>query len=194
MTKARTLDAGLLADSTPRLAGLHARIGWLCQLLRVAAIAYAVWTLATIIYFWSDQALVVEQFGRLGVDASDVGPLQRLAAFAVSFVIWQFLAAACYSGWRLFSSYLSGSVFTADAAIWLRRLALFGLVAALVDIAARPLISLILTAHKPAGAHVVSVYFRTEDLSTVLLLATLLALAHIQKTATDIADENEQFV
>ena len=40
----------------------------------------------------------------------------------------------------------------------------------------------------------VSVYLRPEDLSTIMLLATLLALAHIQKTAADIADENAQIV
>jgi hypothetical protein len=75
-----------------------------------------------------------------------------------------------------------------------RLLALFGLIAALVDIAARPIVSLILTAQKAGGQHIVSVYLRPEDLSTVLLLATLLALAHVQKTAADIADEHSQFV
>lgn len=178
-----------------RLDSLRARIGWLCQALRVAAAAYCVWMLYIIVSFWSDEALVVSRFAKpLGVDVSGVTGLQRIGAFGVNFLIWTLLAAACFSGWRLFSAYLAGRIFTPDAAAWLRRLALFGLVAALVDIAARPLTSLILTAHKGAGQHVVSVFFRPEDLSTLLLLATLLSLAHIQKTATDIADENAQIV
>jgi len=74
------------------------------------------------------------------------------------------------------------------------RVALFGLSAALVDIATRPLVSLIVTAHKEPSQHIVSVFLRPEDLSTLMLLATLLALAHIEKTATDIADEHAQFV
>lgn len=178
-----------------QLATLRARIGWLCHALRLAAAAYCLWMLVTIASFWSDEALVVARFGNpLQVDVSGVSGAQRLAAFGVSFVIWLLLASASYSAWRLFSAYLAGRIFSSDATTWLRRLALFGLVAVLVDIAARPVVSLILTAHKAAGQHIVSVFFRPEDLSTVLLLATLLALAHIQKTAADIADEHAQFV
>lgn len=189
-----TYPLSVPADSA-RLDSLRQRIGWLCHALRVAALGYCLWTLYTIVRFWSDEALVVSRFGKpLGVDVVGVTGLQRLGAFSVSFLIWTLLAAACFSAWRLFSIYLDGRIFTPDSTAWLRRLALFGLVAALVDIATRPLTSLILTAHKDAGQHVVSVFFRPEDLSTLLLLATLLSLAHIQKTATDIADENAQIV
>lgn len=185
---AQTLD-----DS--RLAALRQRIGWLCHALRIAAAAYCLWMLYVIIAFWSDEALVVSRFGKpLDVDVSGVTPLQRAEAFGVSFIVWLLLAAACYSGWRLFSTYLDGRIFTADSSRWLRRLALFGVLAQFVDVVTRPLVSLILTAHKGAGQHIVSVFFRPEDLSTLLLLATLLALAHIQKTATDIADEHSQIV
>lgn len=187
------LSDASVSDNT-RYDALRARIGWLCQLLRIAAVAYGVWTFATFSYFWSNEALVAARFDDLGVDVAGASAAQRLAAFGVGLVIWLLLVAACYSGWRLFSVYLAGRIFTADAAVWLRRLALFGLLAALIDIATRPLISIILTAHKEAGQHMVSVFFRPEDLSTLLLLATLLALAHIQKTAADIANEHAQFV
>ncbi|MBM3552633.1 MAG: DUF2975 domain-containing protein [Alphaproteobacteria bacterium] len=182
----------LLEDS--RLDSLRRRIGWLCQALRVALVAYCLWILVTISMFWSDESLVVSHFASLKVDVEGMTAYQRLAGFGVSFVIWTLLVAACYAGWRLFSGYLEGRIFTPDASGWLRSLALMGLIAALVDIAARPLMSLILTAHKAAGAHMVSVYLRPEDLSTLMLLATLLALAHIQKTAADIADEHSQIV
>ncbi|MCI4680409.1 DUF2975 domain-containing protein [Rhodoblastus acidophilus] len=178
-----------------RLGALRQRIGWLCHALRLAAAAYCVWILFTIVSFWSDEALVVSRFGKpLGVDVSGVTGLQRFEAFSISFLVWLLLTAACYSGWRLFSAYLEGRIFAVSSTLWLRRLALFGLISALVDIVARPVTSLILTAHKATGQHIVSVFVRPEDLSTVLLLATLLALAHIQKTAADIADENAQIV
>ncbi|MGJ0534253.1 DUF2975 domain-containing protein [Methylocystis sp.] len=177
-----------------RLDSLRRRIGWLCQTLRFALVGYCLWMLVTIVKFWSDESLVVSRFASLKVDVEDLSADQRLAAFGVSFVIWTLLVVACYAGWRLFSGYLEGRIFTPDAAGWLRCLALAGLIAALVDIATRPLTSLILTAHKAAGAHMVSIYLRPEDLSTLMLLATLLALAHIQKTAADIADENAQIV
>jgi hypothetical protein len=180
---------GLSLDS------LRRRIGWLCRALRLAIVVYAVWMLFVIALFWWDEQKVASHFlHALNVDVSGASAQQRLGAACVSLAIWLLLAAACFSGWRLFSTYLQGRIFTPDAARWLRRLALFGLLAALVDILARPIMSLVLTAHKAAGHHIVSVYLRPEDLSTVLLLATLLALAHIQKTAADIADEHSQFI
>lgn len=177
------------------LDALTRRIGGLCRTLRIAVIAYglsAFWAAAA---FWSDEQRVASHFlNALSVDVSGASASQRLGASCVSLMVWLLLVAACYSGWRLFSTYLEGRIFTPDAARWLRLLALFGLIAALVDIATRPIMSLILTAHKAAGQHIVSLYLRPEDVSTVLLLATLLALAHIQKTAADIADEHSQFV
>ncbi|MGJ0394916.1 MAG: DUF2975 domain-containing protein [Methylocystis sp.] len=186
--------AALSSFDDRRLDSLRRRIGWLCQTLRIALVAYCLWILFTIAMFWSDESAVVSRFASLKVDVEGLSAYQRLAGFGVSFAIWTLLVVACYAGWRLFSAYLEGRIFTPDAAGWLRALALAGLVAALVDIATRPLTSLILTSHKAAGAHMVSVYLRPEDLSTIMLLATLLALAHIQKTAADIADEHAQIV
>ena len=177
-----------------RLDSLRQRIGWLCQTLRFALVGYCFWMLVTIAMFWSDEARVVANFAMLKVDVEGMSAAQRLGGFGVSFIIWALLVFACYAGWRLFSAYLEGRIFTPDSAGWLRCLALMGLAAALVDIATRPLMSLLLTAHKESGQHIVSVFFRPEDLSTLLLLATLLSLAHIQKTAADIADENSQIV
>ncbi|WP_036279471.1 DUF2975 domain-containing protein [Methylocystis sp. ATCC 49242] len=186
-------DSVLPLDDS-RLAALRRRIGWLCQTLRFALVGYCLWMIVSIAMFWSDEERVVANFATLKVDVEGLSAAQRLGGFGVSGVIWLLLVAACYSGWRLFSAYLEGRIFAPAAAGWLRCLALMGLIAALVDIPARPIMSLILTGHKAAGQHIVSVYFRPEDLSTLMLLATLLALAHIQKTAADIADENAQIV
>lgn len=181
--------------SDSRLDALTRRIGRLCRILRIAVVAYGLAAFCAVALFWSDEQRVASHFSNaLRVDVSGASGAQRLGGFCVSLVIWLVLVAACLSGWRLFSIYLAGRIFTPDAARQLRLLALFGLVAALVDIATRPLVSLILTAHKAAGGHIVSLYLRSEDISTVLLLATLLALAHVQKTAADIADEHSQFV
>ncbi|HTO79804.1 MAG TPA: DUF2975 domain-containing protein [Methylocystis sp.] len=193
MTNTFSLSAAE-APHDPRLETLRRRIGWICHALRLAALAYCLWVLGVHAQFWADESLVVSRFGHLGVDAAGVAAVQRLEGFGVSFAIWLLLAAACYSAWSLCSTYLAGRIFTRDAALWLRRVALFGLGAALVDIVTRPLVSLIVTAHKGAGQHVVSVFLRPEDLSTLMLLTTLLALAHIQKTAAEIADEHAQFV
>lgn len=189
------ISSAQISSDEGRVSLLRRRIGWLCHMLRVAAAAYCLWMLYAIVTFWNDEALVVAHFGDpLKIDVAGVTGVQRLGAFGVSFVIWLLLTAACYSGWRLFSTYLEGRIFTPASSAWLRRLALFGLIAQLIDIAGRPLVSAILTAHKEAGHRAVAVFFRPEDLSTLLLLATLLALAQIQKTAADIADEHSQIV
>lgn len=181
------------ADS--QLSALREKIGWLCQFVRFAALAYSGFVIVASIIFWSDEAGVTERYRNLfGLDVSGLNPWQRLCAFGVVFCIWAIAAGACYSAWRLFSLYLTGRIFAVDAAIWLRRVALFGAVATIADIVTRPLISVILTAHMPPGRHMVSVFIRPEDISNLMLLVGLLAIAHIFKTAAEIAGEHAQFV
>ncbi len=70
------------------------------------------------------------------------------------------------------------------------------LAAQALSILTRPLISVILTLHFPAGENLrlVNVFLLPDDVSTLLLLFGLLALAHIQKSAAQIAGEHAQFV
>jgi hypothetical protein len=180
-----------------QLAALRMKIGWICQSVRLAALAYAIWVLYLLMSYWSDKTAINDGYGRLlHKDLSDIAPWQQAAAFGVNFAIWLFAAAACYSAWRLFTTYLAGNIFTLDAALWLRNLALFGAIAQGLGIATRPLISVILTMHFPAGQHlrIVNVFFRPDDLAMMLLLLCLLALAHIHKTAAQIAGEHALFV
>lgn len=145
--------------------------------------------------YWSSAASIANGYGRfLKTDLPTIAPWQQAAAFGVNFVIWLVAAYACYNAWKLFSTYLQGRIFTVDAAIWLRRVAFFGLVAVCAGIASRPLISVILTSHLPQGQHLVNLFFRPEDLLNLLLLGGFLALSHIHKTAAEIAGEHAQFV
>jgi hypothetical protein len=181
----------------PQLAALRRKIGWICQSVRFAALAYAMWVIYLLAAYWSDAAAINQGYGRMiRQDLSGIAPWQQAAAFGVNFVIWILAAIACYSAWRLFTTYLTGNIFTLDAAIWLRRLALYGASAQLLAVVTRPLISVILTLHFPAGQQqrIVNIFIRPEDLAMMLLLLGLLALAHIQKTATEIAGEHSQFV
>jgi len=146
---------------------------------------------------WSDPTTIDKGLGRmLQRDLSGIAPWQQAAGFTVEFVVWLFVAAACYSIWRLFTLYRAGDILTPGAAIWLRRVALYGAIAQILDIVTRPLLSVIVTLHFPAGqnSRVVSVVLTSSDLALLLLLAALLALAHIQKSAAEIAAEHAQFV
>jgi hypothetical protein len=181
----------------PRLHALGESIRWICQSVRFAAICYALWTLYLNAAYWSSVEKIDNGYGRLlSKDLSGVRDWQQAAAFGVTFFIWLVAAYACFCAWRLFSTYLDGEIFTLKAAQWLRRLALFGLAAQALGILTRPLISVILTLHFPAGQklRVINVFLQPDDLSTLLLLFGLLALAHIQKTAAEIAEDHAQIV
>lgn len=197
MTKAIPLDPASLSPEPPALAALRGKIGWICQGVRIAAVAYAIWILYVLATHWSSVEAIEKIHGRMfNKDLSGVESWQQAAAFGVSFVIWLFAAGACYSAWRLFSAYLAGNIFTLDAALWLRRLAFYGVIAQVLDILTRPVISVILTWHFPPDQklRIVNVFFLPNDLVVLLLLFGLFALAHIQKTAAEIAGEHAQIV
>ncbi len=185
------------SERSPKHAELRKKIGWICQTLRFAVLVYAVWTLALNVIYWSDVAAIESGYGRLlQKDLSGLQPWQQASAFAVSFVVWLFAAYACYCGWRLFSSYLKGGIFSLESALWLRRLALYGATAQALAIAVRPLISVLLTLHFPAGQklRVINIFLLPNDMLTLVLLLGFLALAHIQKSAAEIADDHAQIV
>lgn len=194
MTDLESLDPPT-ADT--QLTALRGKIGWICQGVRFAALGYAIWIIYLLITYWSSVEAISNGYGRmLHKDLSGIEPWQQAAAFGVHFLTWLIAAAACYSAWRLFTSYLKGDIFTSNATIWLRRVAYYGAIAQLFDIATRPLVSVILTWHFPPGQNlrIVNVFLLPNDLVVLLLLFGLLALAHIQKTAAEIAGENAQFV
>lgn len=174
---------------------LRQQIGWLCQFVRFAALAYAAWTLFIITSVWLDEAQVTTLYGRMfRIDLSGITGWQRLAGLSIHFGIWLLVAASVYSAWRLFSGYLAGRIFTLDATIWLRRTALFGLSAQIADMITRPAITAIISLHLPKGSRLMAFGFNQIDLVLLLLLTALVALAHIFKSAAAIAEENEGIV
>lgn len=194
MTDLDRLDAPA-ADAL--LSALRGKIGWICHSIRVAALVYAGWLFYLTATYWSDAAAINAGYGRLlQKDLTGVTAWQQAAAFGVQFGIWLVAAAACYSVWRLFTTYLADAIFTLDAVVWLRRAASYGLIAQCLGIVTRPLISVILTMHFPAGQklRIVNIFLQPDDLAILLLLLVLLAFAHIQKTAAEIAGEHAQFV
>jgi len=190
------LDANSF-DTPAAPPALRGKIEWICQSVRFAALGYALWTLYINVSFWGDLDAIKNVYGRfLQRDLSGLEPWQQAAAFGLHFFIWLLAAYACYCAWRLFSAYLQGDIFSPRSVLWLRRLALWGLAAQLLGIVVRPLVSVIMTMHFPADQklRIVNVFAQPEDLSTLLLLFGLLALAHIQKTAAEIADDHARIV
>ena len=174
---------------------LHARISLLCQLVRWGAVAYAGWTLFGIVAYWTDPSRVARHWSAwLHADVPAPLPWQQATGFAIHFALWLALAAAVWSVWRLFSAYLDGRVFTAEAALWLRRVGLFGLAAQFGDMLARPLVSMVVTATHLDGARLVSVFAQPPDLLNAVFLLGFVALAHVFKAAAEIADDHARIV
>ncbi len=93
-------------------AALRARIGWLCDLIRIAAVVWALWILATIAWYWSDSAAIVKGFGSfLEMDLSGVSNVQYALAVAGKLGSWALQAAVSYCIWRQFGTYLQGRIF-----------------------------------------------------------------------------------
>lgn len=179
----------------PSHSALRQEIGWICQFVRFAALAYAGWTLFAITTLWWSAARVKAHYGNwLRIDLTGMESWQRLGGFTIHFGIWLLVVACVICTWRLFSGYLAGRIFTLDAAILLRRAALFGLAAQIADILTRPLVTGITSLHLPQGSRALAIGFSQVDLVLLLLLAALVALAHIFKTAAAIAEENEGII
>jgi hypothetical protein len=189
------MDAADSTVLTPQLAALRGRIGSICNGLRVAVAAYAAWLLYAVLMYWSDTALIASTHGRLlHLDLDGLARWQQAAGLAVDLTLWLVAAAACFSAWRLFTCYLQGRIFTVDAASWMRCTAMLGLTAQVLGIAARPLLAAIVTAQLPAEQRAFHIYFFPNDLLTLLLLASLLALSHVQSAGAELAAENAEIV
>ena len=185
----------LASPANPRLSTLRGKIGWLCQTIRVLAIGYALLILWVFCEAWATRAPYEARAMELfKLDVSAASATQWNAVLAMSLALWLCVAALSFSIWRLFSIYLAGEVFSLEAAVCLRRIGIAGLVAITADFIERSAVIYTLALHLPASANAKHIFIGSEDIVHIILVLMLLALAHIQKTAADIADENAQIV
>lgn len=174
---------------------LTRKIGWLCQAIRALAIFYALLALWGFHHAWATRApYELTAMNVFHLDVTGATAAQWNAVLAMSLCLWLFVAALSFCVFRLFSLYLNGEVLTGEAALWLRRVGIAGLLAILADFVERSAVVYALGAHLPESAHTKHIFIGTEDVIHVILALTLIALGHIQKTAADIADEHSQFV
>jgi hypothetical protein len=76
----------------------------------------------------------------------------------------------------------------------MQRVASWGIITQVMSVALRPLFTLVLTAHLPPTERQAHLALQPNDLLTLLLLLSLLALAHIQRAGAEIAAENAQII
>src|SRR5262249_19016620 len=134
----------------PRLAILHAKIGWICHAIRAATAVWLTWILVQLIMHWWDRAFLEQSLFRyLGADISGTSQFRYTLAFIPILLTWLCAVALGYYLWRLFGGYLEGRIFTVDAALRMRAAAIAGFVAAFADVGHRPLYYLTLMGHLP---------------------------------------------
>lgn len=190
-------DADVIPATVPpdRYRLLTQRIGWICHAARLAIAAYALWVVFSLVYFWSDRAMVVRAFGmKMKADISGMADWQRLAGFSIDFGLWMLVALACWNGWRLFSNYLAGRILTVESALLMRRLAVYGLTAQFLALLVRPLIIVILSSHLPPGQRMLGFFTQPPDLLNLLFLFAILAFSQIFLVAAEVADDHAGIV
>jgi hypothetical protein len=188
-----TTKTAVAADSpAPEMARLRHKIGWICHILRLATVAFAAWVLYLVLAVWFDADRLRQALDHLNVSVLD--PWQRWTGLSIDLSLWATASIACYCGWRLFSTYLEGRIFSIEAARWMQRAALWGIITQIMSIALRPLYTLVLTARLPQAQQQVHLDLQPNDLLTLILLLGLVALAHIQRTGAEIAAEQAQII
>ncbi len=193
MSEAASHGELLPLGSTVR-SNLRARIGWICHGIRIAAAAWLGWMVVMTLISWSDKAAVLKAYGNwFSTDFSAVSNARYAAAFAVVLMTLLTAVPVAVCIWQLAGTYLAGRVFTVDAAVWLRRAGIFGVVAIIFSIVARAVVASIIAGQlvliPPRGFFVLP-----QDVLYLIFALLVLALAHIFKAAAEMADDHAQIV
>src|SRR5262245_31975911 len=193
MSDAVTREGAPLATSTLR-ADLRARIGWICHALRVAAVVWISWVAVWSLVVWSNKAKTLEAYGQwFTADFSGVSDARYAAAVVVVMLSVASGVPVVICIWGLVRTYLAGRVFTVDAALWLHRIGISGVVAIVVGILARAVAASIIAGQlvliPPRGSFVLP-----QDLLHLIFVGFVLALAHIFKAGAEMAEDHAQIV
>jgi len=178
-------------NATPLRTGLRARIAWICQALRLAAVIWVVWEFVFVVIHWSDKAAVVQSYERLFSTVLVVSTARYALAFGV---VMAAIVVIAFCLWRLAGTYLAGRVFTVDAALWLRRTGIAGLAGLIVSVIARVVVASIITGQWVPMSPLGFFYILPQDVLHLIFVIFVLALAHIFKAAAEMADDQAQIV
>ena len=181
-------------NAAPLRTGLRARIAWICQALRLAAVIWVVWELVFVVIHWSDKAAVLTSYERVFSTVLVVSTARYAVAFGVVMVSLAVIFVIAFCLWRLAGTYLAGRVFTVDAALWLRRTAIAGLAGIIVSVIARVVVASILTGRWVPMSPLGFFYIVPQDVLHLIFVIFVLALAHIFKAAAEMADDQAKIV
>jgi hypothetical protein len=184
------------ADERPH-AALRRKIAWLCHLVRLLALGWAIWTLVANLWVWIDPQKTASMIGHyLNADLGVLSPSQVAWGFALQAVAWIPTGAVAYCIWRLFGTYLQGRIFTGDAAAWVQRVGVSGLIATSISLVIRRVEWLIITSHAelPFNTRLLAEIIVPNDLLRILFSLFVLAIGYVFSATVQIADDNASIV
>lgn len=154
---------------------LRKRIGWICQFIRVCIVIYALSLLGDVFIYSTNFSKTEAEGWRFWLPLASCSGSSLAGAYVT------------YYSWRLIAVFLDGHSLTADAAYLLRRTALLGIIAWLLNIVSRIMLPFTMT---PGKALKVTILL-PADFAVLTLLFSLLALAHILETAVETINEQK---
>lgn len=160
------------------------------------AIAGALAELA-VAWVWLSPMLVAEWVApRLGLAAGQFATdgATRLAGFAVSSIPLLVVFYLLHQAYELFDGYRLGRVFTADAALRIRRIGMSALALAALRPLAVTALGLVLTAANSPGQRMLVLGVSVEDLMLIAFGGLILGIGHVMVMANLLAEDASQIV
>jgi len=171
------------------------RIARISRLARALAAACALWIVAITVWHWTHPDRVALNARLLWGETFDgLTASQLVAGFASNLLPAGAGLAALYCLWRLFGVFLSGRIFAAEPALWLRRTGFCLLGAAAAAVLDHTLEALILSLNLGEGHRLLSIGLPALFFFGLLAGTIAIALAEVFIAAAEMAEDHAQIV
>jgi len=177
---------------------LPPRLVWLCQIVRIAALAQLAHRFFNVVNFNLHRDWMIESVRNyLHLDISGMSSGQMALAAAINLVVLFGLQFGVYfSIFQLFTGFLRGEIFTVDATLRLRRAGLFALAYIFATPLREFLVIGVVTSGLPDGGYwaIPPLATFSSEIYDVVLGGTAVALAEVLKFAAELARESEEIL
>lgn len=185
---------------TSKLAHMAKKMALLTQVLMAAMLL-----LNTASWIWPNLTSVDGGYGfsfgltdrmvqSLGTDVTTLPWWQLLGAMVISGVPLLVLALGLYQLYLLFSCYAQGNYFTVASTSHLGKMGKAVASWVLLAFVCEPLLSFWLTMMAPPGQRMVTLSLQPSAFVALFIAASIMLIARILGAATELADENKQFI
>ena len=177
-----------------QLQKLQSKISWLCQTIRWLGVVWLIWIFVRMTLPLLDADWWIDYYTHaFGLTIEPVTMRGFLLSRAVTYIDWIAASLIVIAGWKLFTGYLDGDIFSETAADRLKHLGWAAIIATSADLVIRPLADWVLS---PIHFHTIPTlaYFIPLDLLHTLFGILLISLARIFRVAAEINAENKSFI